>query len=107
MKIAAEKNKRLEFDRNGFFIIIVDRDKCKIVVEHYQNVERGKVLGTGRLDKIIEGTNAEEICHTIINQGFVSRLEHAAYLGRELQKAETALKNKLPYGQDEELNWEG
>ena len=99
MKVIAEKNKRLEFDKSGFFVIIVDQEKGKIVLEHYLNVEKGKVLATGKLDKIIEGNNAEEICHTVINQGLVSRLEHAAYLGRELQKAEISLKSKLPYEQ--------
>jgi len=103
MKIVAEKNKRLEFDKAGFFIILLDRDKGKIILEHYLNVEKGKMLATGKLNKIIEGSDAEEICHTVINQGLVSRLEHAAYLGRELQKAEIALKNKLPYEQEEEL----
>ena len=33
----------------------------------------------------------------------VSRFDHAAYLGRELQKAEVALKNRLEYTQDEEI----
>lgn len=100
MKIAAERNKKLEFDKSGFFIILLDRDNGKIVVEHYLNVEKGKVLATGKLNKIIEGDNAEEICHTVINQGLISRLEHAAYLGRELQKAEISLKNKLHYEQE-------
>ena len=100
MKVVAEKNKRLEFDKSGFFVIIVDQKKGKIVLEHYLNVEKGKVLATGKLNKIIEGKDAEEICHTVINQGLVSRLEHAAYLGRELQKAEISLKNKLAYEQE-------
>ena len=30
----------------------------------------------------------------------VSRLEHAAYLGRELQRAEEALRHGTPYVQD-------
>jgi len=100
VKIAAKKNKKLVFDKNGFFVILLDREKGKIILEHYLNVEKGKVLATGKLNKIIEGNNAEEICHTVINQGLISRLEHAAYLGRELQKAEISLKNKLPYEQE-------
>ena len=53
---------------------------------------------------VIQGRNAEEIYNTIVRKGFVSKLEHAAYLGYELQKAEIALKNKLVYVQDDPLN---
>jgi len=101
-KIIAEKNKQLKFDDKGFFVILLDRDKQKIIVEHYLNVEKEKGM-TGKLNKIIEGTNAEELCHTIIREGLISRLDHASYLGRELQKAEISLKSKIPYEQDGEL----
>ena len=33
------------------------------------------------------------------------RMDHAAYLGRELQKAYIALKNNLEYVQDDELDF--
>ncbi|MEA3346473.1 MAG: DUF4346 domain-containing protein [Candidatus Auribacterota bacterium] len=33
----------------------------------------------------------------------VSRLDHAAYLGKEIEKAIIALKNELLYVQDKEL----
>jgi len=102
-KIIAQREKQLKFDEKGFFVILLDREKGKIVVEHYLNVKKGKMIGTGKLSKIIEGNDAEELCDTIIKEGLISRLDHAAYLGRELQKAEIALKNNLPYEQDEEL----
>ncbi len=34
---------------------------------------------------------------------FEQTVEHAMYLGRELQKAELCLKNQLSYNQDEDL----
>ena len=40
---------------------------------------------------------------TILRLGLVSSLEHAAYLGRELAKAEIALSLKKSYEQDEPL----
>lgn len=98
-KIIAEKNKRLQFDDKGFFVILLDRDRKKIVVEHYLNVEKERGI-IGKLNKIIEGSDAEELCHTILREELISRLDHAAYLGRELQKAEIALKNNLPYEQE-------
>ncbi len=45
-----------------------------------------------------EGKSAEEIIDKIIF--YVSAMPHAAYLGAELAKAETALKNNLKYTQD-------
>jgi hypothetical protein len=41
--------------------------------------------------------------HTIIKMGLITRQDHAAYVGRELAKAETALINKLEYEQDSVL----
>jgi dihydropteroate synthase-like protein len=48
----------------------------------------------------ITGTIAKQIYDTIIELNLVSRLEHAAYLGSELQKAEEALKLGKNYVQD-------
>jgi len=53
----------------------------------------------------IVGRTAKEIIDTIIALNLVSRLDHAAYLGRELMKAEIALKIGKNYMQDEELNF--
>ncbi len=101
-KLEAEENKKMEFDEEGFFVITV---KKEIIVEHYLNVQKeGKLdVETGRLNKIITGESAKAICDTIVREGLVSRLDHAAYLGRELQKAEIALKNDLEYEQCESI----
>jgi len=56
---------------------------------------------------VVEGRYAEEIYNTIIREGLVSKLEHAAYLGSELQKAEIALRNKIRYVQDSPLEVRG
>ena len=92
-----------EFDIKGFFVIIVDKLKKKIVVEHYNYVKDKKLIKTGKINEVIEGTVAEELCKKIIDKGLLSRMDHASYLGRELQKAEQALKYNLDYVQDEEL----
>ncbi len=49
----------------------------------------------------ITGTSAKAIFDTIQDLGFVSLTEHAAYLGRELMKAELALKLGRSYMQDD------
>lgn len=92
-----------EFDEKGFFVILVDHNKKKIIVEHYNYVKDKNLIKTGKINEIIEGENAEELCKKIIEKGLLSRLDHASYLGRELQKAEHALKHGLEYVQDEEI----
>lgn len=96
--IEAEEKKSVEFDERGFFVINV---KDEILVEHYLNVQKeGKLeVETGELNKVIKGTSAKAICDTLISEGMISRLDHAAHLGRELQKAELALKHGLDYEQ--------
>lgn len=103
-EIEAEEDKNMRFDERGFFIILV---KDEILVEHYLNVQKEGTLEveTGELNRIIRGTSAKAICDTLIRENMISRLDHAAYLGRELQKAEIALKHDLKYEQCEPLKY--
>ena len=55
-------------------------------------VERGGVA--------ISGAQWDALFRTIENYGWVSRLDHAAYLGKELYKAELALRFKRSFEQD-------
>jgi tetrahydromethanopterin S-methyltransferase subunit A len=106
--IEAKKDRRMVEDPAGFFVIFQDKPRREIVVEFYESVvkdeKKGKKVGTGKLGLVVCGTSAEAICHTIAREDLVTRFEHAAYLGRELQKAEIALRNRLEYVQDEELH---
>ena len=52
---------------------------------------------------IIEGDNAEKIYNTILREKMVSTLQHAAYVGYELIKAEIAMNKNLNYVQDDPL----
>lgn len=51
----------------------------------------------------VAGKSAREILNTLIEMGLVTRLDHAGYLGRELEKAEIALELGRSYSQDEPL----
>jgi dihydropteroate synthase-like protein len=51
----------------------------------------------------VAGRDARDILNTIIEKGLVSRLDHAGYLGRELERAEIALRLKRSYVQDDPL----
>lgn len=80
------------YDPVGYFLVFVDGTRRLLRVEQYTPEHRQV--------RVIEGTTAEEICHTIVRLEQVTLLAHAAYLGRELAKAETALRLGLPYEQD-------
>ncbi len=93
--IKAEEPKRLVLDKKGFFVIIPRKDENKIYVEYYKN--------NGELLQTVEGNDAAAIYYTIIEKGFISELDHAAYLGKELTKAEYYLKYNIPFIQDKAL----
>ena len=93
--IPAKATKQLRLDRAGFFIVLPQPQKRLIVCEHYEN--------NGRLAHVIEGPQAALIASTIVERGFVTQLDHAAYLGRELAKAEAALSDGITYEQDAAL----
>ena len=79
-------------DPAGYFVIYIDRKRQLLLLEYYQN--------DGLLDTVIEGRVAAELYHPAIEKGLVSRLDHAAYLGRELARAEQALVSGGPFVQD-------
>lgn len=83
---------RLKCDPNGYCVISIDPQENLIRMMHYSN--------QGRLGTIIEGKSGREIYYPAVECGLVSRLDHAAYLGRELERAEHALKTGQAYVQD-------
>lgn len=94
-RLEARAPKTLRLDKAGFFVVLPQAARGLIICEHYEN--------SGRLAHVIEGRQAALIAATVIQQGLVTQLDHAAYLGRELTKAETALKTGSHYEQDAAL----
>jgi tetrahydromethanopterin S-methyltransferase subunit A len=90
--IRAEKTKKVELDEAGYFVILPRRDRGTISVEHYAT--------DNRLLRIIEGAAPGDIYRTIIRNRWVTKLSHAAYLGRELARAELSMKFDFTYIQD-------
>ncbi len=88
--IIAEGKKTFKFDPKGYFKIWLE--KGKIFCKHSSGVT-------------IVGSSADDILSTIISNNLISNLEHAAYLGKELTKAEIALKLNKNYVQDLDLNF--
>ena len=95
--IANEKIELATLDPKGVFKITIDRDAEKVVALHFANAEAGKP------DTIIKGNKAEAVYAKIVEMRLVTRLDHAAYLGSELSKAQTALKTGKEYIQDRPL----
>jgi len=80
-----------KLDPLGYFIIRVENGKIK--VQHY--------TADGRKTKyFFEGTKAEKLYRAILGQNLISLLDHAAYLGKELGKAELCLRLGIKYSQD-------
>jgi tetrahydromethanopterin S-methyltransferase subunit A len=90
--IAGTVPKKMLSDPAGYFVIFIDRVRGLLNIEHYQN--------NGVLTTIIEGHSAVEVYMTAIERGLLSRLDHAAYLGRELARAEHSLLPGESYVQD-------
>ena len=87
--IEGEVNYNFKQDPFGSFKIMVKDGIINAV--HYQNMKP---------DIIIQGKTSKPIYDTIIKEGLISQIEHATYLGAELQKAEIAAKLGKNYTQD-------
>lgn len=111
-------NRFIELDPSGYFIIYIDRSARLICAEHFTNTindrglacdpETGKPLPcTGELkrrpSKVFKGRTAKELCIEIFEKPetcCITRLDHAAYLGREFVRAEQCLLGDREYIQD-------
>ena len=109
----------IALDPKGYFLIKVDSDSAELVLEHYGNTiddkglahdpETGEVLsckggnGPRQPSAVYRGFTAKQV-GIQLTEGECSHplscLDHALYLGRELQKAEVCLKAGTSYVQD-------
>jgi Domain of unknown function (DUF4346) len=110
-------NRFIELDEAGYFLIYLDRDTVEICADHYSNTINDKGLAcdpeTGvplpcsgdlqrRPVRSFRGKTAKQLCIELFEKGEppLSRLDHAAYLGREFVRAELALYGGEEYVQD-------
>ena len=108
----------IALDPAGYFLIKLDRAAGELIAEHYGNGidERGlatdpdtgeviscRMAGPREPLKIYRGRSAKEL-GMALSEGEapqpISCLDHALYLGRELQKAEHCLDSGSDYIQD-------
>lgn len=79
-------------DPKGYFVIGVDQDRHQLLLKHYHN--------KGTLNLQITGNQPGALYHAAIANELLSLLDHAAYLGLELQRAHQALLTGEEYVQD-------
>ena len=108
----------IQLDPSGYFLIALDPLTNELVVEHFSNdidekgratdPDSGEVLrcsgGSKRIPQnVYRGFSAKQV-GALMTEGEgphpISRIDHALYLGRELQRAETCLLSGTPYIQD-------
>lgn len=88
---------QVSMDPKGCFKIMIDRKVGKIVAIHYPMHTRD------RPDFFVKGETAQEIYRTLIASNLIEDLNHSAYVGYELGKAEIALRTGKSYVQDSTL----
>lgn len=110
--------RHLDLDPGGYFIIYLDLETQLICAKHFTNVidERGLAIdpetgkpipAKGKVERtattLYTGRTAKELSVKIFEDTEpcpVTMLNHAAYLGRELMRAEIALVQQQEYIQD-------
>ena len=108
----------IALDPEGYFLIRVNKENKELIVEHFTNNidELGRAINpeTGKPfeckheeartpKEIFTGRTAKEVGIKLTEgEGphLISKLDHALYLGRELQRAEHCLFTEEPYIQD-------
>ena len=110
--------RHIDLDPEGYFLIKVEHLTKDLILEHYVNnidhkgraidPETGKPIGCktrspNKPTQTFRGKTAKEV-GIQISEGEgpfpLSRLDHAIYIGRELQRAEECLKENKQYIQD-------
>jgi dihydropteroate synthase len=118
-EIDDELSKRsLALDPSGYFIVYVDYQQNLICANFYTNLVNEKGLAVdpetgipipakGKLNRqavqSFAGRTAKELCVDIFEKTHpctVTLFDHAAYIGREAQRAEFALLQRQEYIQD-------
>ena len=120
IKLLGDKlsKRQIKLDPKGYFLIKIEPTTNELILEHYLNdidqkgraidPESGKLIGcktksSNKPSNIYKGKSAKQVGIQISEgQGPfpVSRLDHAIYIGRELQRAEQCLKTGEKYVQD-------
>jgi len=95
-RISTSTSQELFQDPRGSFKVALDRQRNELILFHYP---RGQI----KPDLMINGVSPDILVSAAIKNNLISKLQHAYYLGRELEKARIALDTGKSYLQDFEL----
>jgi dihydropteroate synthase len=108
----------IALDPGGYFLIYIDTENALIYAKHFTNAinekglavdpETGEPFPCGvKVERqptaVFQAKTAKELCIQIFEVpeiSLVTKLDHAAYLGREFMRAEMALAMSQAYVQD-------
>jgi tetrahydromethanopterin S-methyltransferase subunit A len=90
-RIRVAEPRRLTLHQAGYFVHPDVRAK-RLIVEHYTN--------KGVLNCVLEGNSTSALYAEAIARRLVAPLDHTAYLGREIARAERSLLDGTPFVQD-------
>ena len=96
-EVQAKRCMPWNLDLRGYFLIKVNYKD--------QQIELALCNNEHKIVKKIIGKHPIDIYQTLIKNDMISLMEHAADMGVELEKAYIALKNKIKYVQDSELDF--
>ena len=114
-------NRYIDLDPNGYFIIKVDLEEKKIILEHFLNNidEEGYALdpetnepikcdsqNTRFSNEVFKGISAKQLGIMITEErnDLITRFDHALYLGRELQKQKNVYTKNYHISKIKKLN---
>ena len=92
IKSSYHEEKEWQPDPKGYYLIRIKPEQ--------KLIEVGLANYKHEITTKITGRYAVEIYHTLARKKLLSRFEHAAYIGKELYKAELALRYGLRYHQE-------
>ncbi len=92
MLLVEDDHRPVRLDPAGYFVIYPVTERRLVHIEHYAN--------DNRLLHSLESASPRALYLKIIDEGWVTEMSHAAYLGKELFKAEFALRTGTAYLQD-------
>ncbi len=118
MSLDNELSKRfIALDPSGYCLVKIDYESKELIVEHYSNEidskgravdsETGEILGCAGSTRepvhTYRGMSAKQVGIQLTEgpePSPLSKLDHALYIGRELQRAEQCLRSGKKYIQD-------
>jgi len=100
-KVPPRKKEEWEMDEKSYVLIRVNKGLIEVgVMEVQKDQLMGGFVRTHKELARYSGEDPEDLYYKIIKDGWITNMQHAAYLGSELQKAYIAMKKGIKYVQD-------